>query len=340
MVLVSVVLPSYNYGEYIAESIESVLNQSFRDLELIIVDDYSTDNAKEIIQEYRSKDKRIRAFFHTENKGISKTLNDGVAKAKGKFIAFTNADDVWVSSKLDKQLEVLKKNENLIVWSEGEVIDNKGRPTGETFSQKLADPSRLHPALKSGDIFKELLYGNFIFFASLILKKENIRDVEFDEHLKYLNDYKLEIDLAKRYKYYFIPEPLAKYRIHEKSTATRDVKAYHKDGIVAKKYVLQKYGSEIPNKLKAKLFFGISSNYSQVGRKEHAKQFALKAVNVNLLSKDNIFYLIFAIGSGDSDIGKFLLRAYITLTELSMQFFKELSQSRGREFFNYIVPYA
>lgn len=341
MVLASIILPSYNYEEYLAEAIESVLNQSFRDFELIIVDDHSTDNSREIIQEYVSKDKRIRAVFHKENRGISKTLNDGLAEAKGKFVAFINADDVWVCSKLEKQLDILKENEDLIVWSEGEIIDNKGRPTGETFTQKMADPSRLHPAVKSGDIFKELIYGNFIFFASLILKKENIRHVEFDEqHLKYLNDYKFEIDLAKRHKYYFIPKPLAKYRIHGKSTATRDPKGYRKDRIAAEKYILQKYGGEIPNKLKAKLFFRISSNYSQVGRKEQSRQFALKAVNVNLLSKDNIFYLIFALSSGDSDIGKFLLRAYITLVEFSLRFFKKLNHSRGREFFNYIVPYA
>jgi len=340
MVLVSVILSSYNYGEYISESIESVLNQSFKDFELIIVDDHSTDNSGEVIQEYIFGDKRIRAFFHKENRGQSNALNDGLAEAKGKFVAFVDADDVWKSSKLERQLEVLKENEDLIVWSEGEIIDGKGRPTGEKFSRKMADPSRLHPPQKSGDIFEELLYGNFINFSSLILKRENVRDVKFDEHLKYLNDYKFEIDLAKRYKYYFIPEPLAKYRIHEKSTVTRDAKGYQKYGIMVKKYVLQKYGNEISNRLKAKLFFRIGSNYSQVGRKELARQFALKAVDVNLLSKDNIFYLTFALSSGDSRVGKFLVGLYITLVELLMRLFGRLNHSRGHEFFNLIVPYA
>jgi len=338
MVLVSVILPSYNQEEYIAESIESVLNQTFRELELIIVDD-STDNSKEIIQRYRSKDKRIQAFFHKKKRGMVKALNEGIVIAKGKFIAFTNADDVWANSKLERQLEVLKENEDLIVWSEGEIIDSKGRPTGETFTQKMADPSRLHPPQKSGDIFEELLCGNFIFFSSLILKKENIGNIKFDKHLEYLNDYRFAIDLARRYKYCFIQEPLAKYRIHERSTVT-DTKSYRRYTIVASKYLLQKYGNEIPKSLKAKILFRIGTNCAQVGQGTQARQFILKAVYADLFGKDNVFYLICVLGCKDSGIGKFLLRTYITLVGLSMRFFKRLSPLRGREFFNLMVPYA
>ena len=156
MPLVSVIMPSYNHERYISEAIESVLNQTFTDFEFIIIDDASKDKSKELIKAYEEQDSRIRAFFHKENKGIARTMNECLEESKGNFIAFFASDDVWVKEKLEKQLEVLNKNEDFIVWSEGELIDAQGNPTGETFTQ-------MHNAfkrIKSGDIFEELLKDN------------------------------------------------------------------------------------------------------------------------------------------------------------------------------------
>jgi glycosyltransferase involved in cell wall biosynthesis len=135
MPLVSVVMLSYNHDEFIAESIESVLGQDFDDFELIIVDDASTDSSRQIIQKYAVEDSRIRVILHEANCGIAKTVNDGIEAAKGKFMATTASDDVWMTDKLTKQLAVTASNENLIVWSEGEVIDLNGQPVGKSFSE-------------------------------------------------------------------------------------------------------------------------------------------------------------------------------------------------------------
>lgn len=307
MVVVSVVMPSYNHESYISEAMESVLNQSFRDFELIIVDDCSKDNSQSIIDSYQTKDKRIRTVFHKENMGIAKTLNDGMDKAQGKFLAFIASDDVWTRSKLEEQLDELKKNEDTIIWSEGEIIDRRSRPTGDTFT-------RMHRASqkkKSGDIFEQLLYGNFIFGSSLIFKRENARDTRFDGRLKYLNDYRFVVDLARKYKYRYMPEPLAKYRIHGRNTILSDEKGWMRDRVIVEKYFLGEYGSQIPKRVKARLVFKIGQAYSGLGKKTVAKRLFLEAINLNILSKDNISYIISyiiaALTDEDNLISRFLL---------------------------------
>jgi glycosyltransferase involved in cell wall biosynthesis len=166
-------MPSYNHANYISDAIESVLEQSFKDIELIIIDDCSEDNSKDVIQSYKKKDARIRTIFHEENLGIARTYNDGLDAAEGKYIAFLDSDDVWKRNKLDKQLAILRKDENLVVWSEGIIIDQEGKPAGQTFTQREGGSNRR----KSGDIFEALLLSNFVFDSSLIVKRSNIDGV-------------------------------------------------------------------------------------------------------------------------------------------------------------------
>ncbi len=306
MPLVSVIMPSYNHERYISEAIESVLNQSFSDFELIIIDDASKDKSKEIIKAYEEKDSRIRAIFHNENKGIAKTMNEGLEEAEGKFIALFASDDVWVKEKLEKQLKVLKKNEDLVVWSEGLVIDSEGKPTGETFTQK-------HGALKrkkSGDIFEELLKGNYICGQSVILKRENLEGIRYDEQLKYLNDYKFMVDLARRYEFYFIPEPLVMYRIHGKNAILSDKAGWANDQILIGEYFLQKYGNEISNKIKSKILLSVSSGYSYIGERAKARQYVYHAIKHNPFHRANLLYLFIALTNEDGHIRKFLRGIY------------------------------
>ena len=101
MPFVSVLMPSYNHEEYLPEVITSVLNQTFKELELIIIDDCSKDKSKTIIESYQEKDKRIKAFFHERNLGLASTMNDLLSQASGKYIAFIDSDDVWDRLKLE-----------------------------------------------------------------------------------------------------------------------------------------------------------------------------------------------------------------------------------------------
>jgi len=302
MPLVSVIMPSYNYEEYISEAIESVLEQTFDDFELIIIDDASKDNSKKIIQSFDKKNIKIRSFFHKENQGLAKTVNECIKKAKGKYISYFSSDDIWSKEKLEKQLEILEKDEYLIVWSEGLIVDAKSDFTGELFTQ-------IHSALnrkKSGDIFEELLKNNYICGQSLIYKRENLKNVRFDEHLKYLGDYKFIVDLAKKYKFYFIPEPLVMYRIHGRNTIFSDRIGWKKEDIRIRNYFLEEYGDEISYKVKGRILLNISKGYSYIGEKEKAKQNIYQAIKCNPFYWANLFTLIFILPNRDGIIYNFL----------------------------------
>jgi glycosyltransferase involved in cell wall biosynthesis len=241
--LVSVVMTSFNYERFIRDAIESVLDQTEPDLELIIIDDASSDSSREIIRGYQKKDDRIRTLFHPENRGIARSVNDGIGMAGGRFIASIASDDLWMADKLEKQVRVLSTDEDLVVWSEGLVIDAAGTPTGKTFTQIVPDAQK---SRKSGDLFTDLLAGNYIFGSTRIVKRENLGGIRFNERLRYLNDHQFAVDLAHKYHYYFIDEPLACYRVHGQNTQTRDPAAFIIELREVYGYFLRRYGKDIP----------------------------------------------------------------------------------------------
>jgi glycosyltransferase involved in cell wall biosynthesis len=243
-------MTSYQYERYLAHAINSVLAQTVADLELIIVDDGSTDQSPQIIRSYAEKDSRVKPIFITVNHGIAYAMNTGIDAAEGKFIAFISSDDIWVPQKLEGQLKVLENDEDLVVWTEGVIIDAQGKPTGETFTQVHGSERRI----KSGDIFNELLKGNFIFGSSRILKRSNLDGIRWNVNLKYLNDYQFAVDLARKYRFYFLPEPLTMYRIHGQNTATRDLSGHLIDNIPLGRYFLSQYGDVMENQSRLSIY--------------------------------------------------------------------------------------
>lgn len=288
MPLVSVIMPSYNHEKFISTAIRSVLDQTFSDFELIIIDDASQDTSREIIKNFKEKDDRIHTIFHKKNRGIARTLNEGIARSKGEYVAFLASDDVWISNKLKYQLRILNSNKNkdIIIWSEGLIINEKGIPTGELFTQKYRNPKR-----KSGYIFEELLQGNFIFGSSFIAKKENLKNFKFNECFKYLNDWQYYVDLSKKYEYYYIPKPLAMYRIHGGNT-NLDREGYARDHIMIGEYFLRKYGNEISRKVKNRIFLSMCGGYLQLGEKAQAKLCLWNAIRHDPFNRLNLVYLL------------------------------------------------
>lgn len=291
MVVISVLIPIYNHERYIEETIESVLNQTFTDLELIIIDNFSTDNSREIIINHQKKDSRIKTVFHKENEGISASLNELINLAKGKYIAFLNSDDLWHETKLEKQLSLLEKDENLIIWTEGEIINKYSNPIGRKFSKTFINRKKK----LSGDIFKVLLHGNYILFASLMFKRDNLKGLRFIEDLKIGNDYPFLLALAKKFKFHFIKEPLTYYRWHGKNTTlinNENRLIHYKDRIIVWRYILETYNKEIPKLLKWRTNSDIAHSYLVLNKKKQAKFFIFKALYVKPLVLLNFWYLI------------------------------------------------
>jgi glycosyltransferase involved in cell wall biosynthesis len=309
MVLVSVVMGAYNHERYIAQAIESILNQTMPDLELIIVDDASTDATPQIIKCYQQKDHRVKAFFHKKNQGIAATANQCLNNADGKYITFIGSDDLWVATKLEKQLPILEEHPNWLVWSEGEIINGNGKPTGKTFTE-------LHQATKkrkTGDIFREILDDNYIFGQSLIFPKEYLKN-QFSTDLKYLSDYRFMADLAFEHKFFFIAEPLAKYRIHGDNSIVKDETNWLKDRIALRQYFLQKYGDTLSRNLKANMYLKIGTAYSALGNEDLAKYYYLKALKSNPANKETLLYLAYVLGGAKGLVGGGLMWLYLNVS--------------------------
>lgn len=294
MPLVSVAMASYNYERFLPETIEGVLNQSCKDIELIIVDDGSKDSSPQIIKSYQEKDKRVRCIFHSENKGIARTFNDGIDQAAGKFMATMGSDDVWVENKLEKQLEVLKGNENLVVYSDSMIIDAQSNLVAKPVDKKPNATKKKRT--KNGNIFRELLGGNFVCGSSVIFKKDNIRNIRYDEQFKYVNDYKFTLDLARKYEFYFIPEPLVKYRVHGKNITLRDREGWLRDFALFGKHLLEKYEDEFSRKTKAKFLFKIACDAFCRRDSAGGRKYLWKAIMSYPFRMKYVKYLTFSFG--------------------------------------------
>lgn len=126
--MVSVIMPAYNSAAFISESIQSVIQQTYPNWELIIVDDASTDTTRKIIESHSISEHRIRSFYNSHNSGTHFCRNKAINAAKGAFIAFLDADDLWKPEKLEKQLKVLSKDNVAACFSSYELISENGEP--------------------------------------------------------------------------------------------------------------------------------------------------------------------------------------------------------------------
>ena len=203
--IISVVMPTFNGEKFIAEAIESILNQTFNDFEFIIVDDGSTDNTEKIIQSF--SDKRIVYIKKIQNSGISDTLNKGISIAKGKYIARMDDDDISLPNRFERQLENFKIYSDLIVCGSLSYIKN---------SNKVNNLPQHHE-----DIKLNLLFNNCMLHPSVMILKEVLLETKYDLNFVPSEDYDLWCRLIWKGKFYNIQEPLLKYRDHENSQTTK-----------------------------------------------------------------------------------------------------------------------
>jgi len=203
---VSVIVPTYNRAHLITEAIDSILNQTFKDFELIIVDNYSSDDTESIVKSYA--DERIRYFKHQNNGLVSINRNYGINKSRGEYTAFLDDDDLWLPEKLEKQVEFLDSDKELgLVYSDTYIIGSNGNLREHTYFYRIK-PFR-------GNVFNKLLQGNFIPMLTVVIRKEVLDKVGgFNPRYKICQDYDLWLRIAEYYPIDFIEQPLAKYRVH------------------------------------------------------------------------------------------------------------------------------
>ena len=196
--LVSVIMPSYNTAKYIARSIRSVLDQDYRDLELLIVDDCSTDGTDEAVKPYLA-DTRIRYLKNEINSGAAQSRNRALREAKGKWIAFLDSDDLWKPDKLSKQIRFMEKNGYHFSYTGYAEIDENGSPNGKM----ITGPRHI---TKTG-------FYNFCWPGCLTVMydAEKIGLIQIAD-IKKNNDYAIWLKACRKADCYLLDECLAYYR--------------------------------------------------------------------------------------------------------------------------------
>jgi glycosyltransferase involved in cell wall biosynthesis len=223
--LVSIIIPCYNAEKFIEETIQSVLNQTYTNWELIIIDDGSKDNSSKIVASFLL-DPRI-SYFYQGNTGVSIARNNGISKVSGSYIAFLDADDVWSPTNLEEKINELQSDEIDYVFSNKEHI-NENSSSLNIFS-KGTDINLLHHFL---------LWDRTVIpgpASNLVVKKKCLDSgLRFDSEFSTAADQDFCFNLAAKYKGKIIPKPLFKYRVFANSMS-RNIATMEKDHIAVYK---------------------------------------------------------------------------------------------------------
>lgn len=212
--LVSIITPIYKGERWLKETIESVINQTYTNWELFLVDDCSPDNSEKIAKEYADKDKRIKYFRLKENKGTAISRNYALEKSKGRFIAYLDADDLWKKEKLEKQVNYMKKNKYAFTCTDYEKIDEQGRMLKKIKIPKKVDYEMY---LRNTIIQTVGVMVDTKLTGKKLLKMPNIRRRQ---------DAVTWCQLLKNgYECYEVPEYLSYYRVTKNSLSSNKLKA-------------------------------------------------------------------------------------------------------------------
>ena len=196
--LVSIIMPSYNTGVYIADSIRSVLDQTYQNWELLIVDDCSNDNTDDVVSAFLS-DPRIRYFKNEKNSGAAVSRNRALREAKGRWIAFLDSDDLWQPQKLEKQIVFMEKNGYHFSYTNYSEIDETGKPNGRV----VTGPEKI---TKTG-------FYNYCWVGCLtVMYDVQVIGLIQITDIKKNNDYAMWLKACRRADCYLLNEDLAKYR--------------------------------------------------------------------------------------------------------------------------------
>lgn len=206
---VSVAIATYNYGRFLGRALESALGQTFRDLEVIVLDDGSTDDTPSVIEPYR-KDPRVR-YYRANHLGVAAAKSAAVMQCRGPFVAFLDADDEWLPTKLERQLALFSDLEVGVVSCGRTLIDPDG-----------CELEYQQQPLYRGQVLSQIYENNFVCFSSAVVRRVVLDAIGlFDERLPLAVDYDLWLRAAARCSFDFVAEPLVRYRVGHANLSRR-----------------------------------------------------------------------------------------------------------------------
>jgi glycosyltransferase involved in cell wall biosynthesis len=205
MPVVSVVIPAFNYSDFLPFAVHSVIGQTFKDLEIIVVDDGSTDNTHDVVSAIN--DCRLQ-YHYQENSGLAAARNTGINIATGKYVGFLDADDTWLPNKLAQQLRLLEQDSNLgLVYGGYEIIDSQGEVQ-----------SKRQPRVVTGNLLTELVLGNYVAGSattSIVRASVFGRAGVFDESLRAAEDWDMWLRIGRHFSFGVVNSTVAQIRVHQ-----------------------------------------------------------------------------------------------------------------------------
>ena len=215
---VSVLVPTYNRSQALLTTLESAIKQTFPEIEIIVVDDASTDDTYEVATSIANS--RIKVIRHSQNRGVSAALNTGIQAAQGEFIAILEHDDIWLPDKLAQQLPLFQKPEVGLVYCGVDMVDERGQLKYKAIPYKR------------GDIYQDLLFKSYIATSSsVVVRRECFEQVGFfDETLQGPQDFDMWIRIARHYHVDYVPESLVHFAAYQHvrlNSPSRLIPMYH-----------------------------------------------------------------------------------------------------------------
>ncbi|WP_394903137.1 glycosyltransferase [Clostridium butyricum] len=279
--MVSVIIVVYNGEKFIGQAIESVLNQTYKDIELVVVDDGSTDSTRDIIESYKDV-----KYIYEENSGQATARNLGIENSKGKYIAFLDADDLYMSKKIEKQVSVLEKNPQIdVIYNDLRVVDENLNYLSTLKSEGIY--------VRREDLLANIMDRQVIQGpVCMMLRRKCTERVKWNKELSYVNDYDYIINLLKQYNFKYLEEELYIYRRHGNNFSNKHNESVHEEKNVIRNIGIkniQKIVNESSFNNKDKKFL-LARIYIKINQYKKAREI----LKENILKNDNellYFYL-------------------------------------------------
>jgi glycosyltransferase involved in cell wall biosynthesis len=292
--LVSIIIPNFNHARFVGDAITSVLQQDYEDVEIIVVDDGSTDDSGDVIARFGNE----VTYIHQENAGLSAARNTGIRASKGDFIGVLDADDMYEPTFIRALVNVLNAN-----------MDADGVYCGYQFVDQENNllPQIENRPVQSDELYKMLLDGNFFVPESVFLRRYVYDDVGlFDEALRACEDWDVWLRVTKKFRVFHVSEVLTRHRILAGSMSTNPLRMLTARLAVLKKHVGDKpleSGSSVAHRAYGRAYLGSCVEYLQYGDKDRAYECFYKMANIcpDLLVEVDTYY---QLGCSDQPKGR------------------------------------
>ncbi len=282
---VSVVIPTYNRVALIRDALESVFAQTYRDFEVVVVDDGSTDNTRDVLSAYGEQ---ICVVSQT-NQGEASARNAGIREARGDFVAFLNSDDLWISTKLERQMSLLDANPDLVwAYSDAESFDGDTGRSLYLFSQLVR--------LNQGKVLSHLFINNFIASPTPIIRRDVFSQVGDFWHSPKGTDWDMWLRIARLHAIGLVNQPLARYRVHRGMVTSNQsyILMYQAFMDVIHRAIVRDPEILIPlkNQSMACQFIGIGRLMARNGDRAEARRMFLQAIRLEPNCREAYLYWI------------------------------------------------